>query len=342
MKHKFIIITLITALFLTGCNSSNDKEPEPTTPDEPKLIVQETEPAAVTKPVSSTEKPVVTKPAETEEKKSPSAFEANDKSAPILTSGKGSAGSGNSDDYVKGVRIPENVYGPDLNKIGKADITNIKESIDANGERQWWLAECGGFAYLALPMEISSGGADVSADHKEETVYLEFKRCNVGDEIMGFTVKEANSQFSNMRIDESNTEKSRFYAGGTVTLEGKAEMEGYIYIPTDNEAMFMFDGEIFFTPSPESALLPVLETPRAVNSMGVSDIGQSIKSDRGFEYIDWYRPVVLDSAVNGDFDISELPKGEYIKASVIVDGISMRTSGVVDYVIAENAEIKLR
>lgn len=330
MKHKFIIITLITALLLTGCNKSSDKESENTTPiSEPQPIIQETEPAIVTKPVSSTEKPVITKPAETEEKKNPSAPEANDKSTPIHTNDKGSAILGSSDDYVKGVRIPENIIGPDLNKIGKADITDIKESAGTNGQRQW-LAHCGGFVYLSLPSELCF---DDAGDPMVGTAYLEFKRYNVGDEIMGFTVKEAESYFTNMNIQEENPEKTRLYRGGTVSLEGKVTMEGYITISADDDPMYMYENEIFFVPAPDNELLPILDIPNTVSAEGISEKWS----------VSLYPPIILGSAKYGDFDLSNVPKGEAVKATVTIDGVSMiATDNMRTDITAEKAEIVIR
>ena len=253
MKHKFIIFTLITALFLTGCNSDSKNTESETTTSEPTPVILETEAPIETKPVISTEETKTPTPSKkTEEEKN---------NRPAQTSGKGSSSPDDINKYLNGVEIPENVYGPDLVKIEKKDITDLKQVIGVDGRPVWHMT-CDDFAYLALPSGLCFNSADnPDLDKDEETAYLKFQRYNVGDKVMGFTVKNAYSLFNNMNPDEDVSDSARYFMGGAVTLEGKATMEGYIKIEPAGGHIMLYENEISFVPSPDNQLFPILDIP---------------------------------------------------------------------------------
>lgn len=334
MKHKFIIITLITALLLTGCNS-NDKSTAPeTTTSEPLPVIAETDPPMETKPAVSTEEAKTTVPA----KKPESDKQQN---RPAQTVGKGSSSPDDVNKYINGVEIPENVYGPDLVKIEKNDITDLKEVVSIDGKPIWHMT-CDGFAYLALPSGLCFNNFDnPDLDKNEATAYLKFRRYNVGDEVMGFTVKNAYSVFNDMNPNEEISEVPRLYMGGAVTLEGKATMEGYIRIAPNGSHVMLYENEIIFIPSPDNQLLPISNIPETISLTGISELPCHAYGDNTFTYLSEYPAIILDSAKVNNFNLDDMPKGEYIKASVTVDGITMKAIDTIGiYFEAVSAEIE--
>ena len=320
MKHKLIITSLIITILFTGCSSNTENVPETTTPTpEPTPIIQETEPPeAVIKPVSVTEKPVVTTPAETapENKKGPNASEGKDKSVPIYTGDKSTSISGDPDSYIKGVKIPDNIYAPDLAKIGKADITDLKESADIG----LWRAVCDGFAYLALPSDVS-----------------EYKRFNVGDSIMGFTVTEAETYFSNMYLtDDRQTEKTCFYRGGQVTLEGSVTLNGVVTVHGESGDSLYKNKVVFIPYADDNMLLPVYDIPDIVRQQYFG------AAETGFSRLRECIHIILGDSE--EFDVLGIDEGKsYWGASVTVDGIILRADAKLGaYAVAESAEIVMQ
>lgn len=130
------------------------------------------------------------------------------------------------------------LYGPGGDVVKRSELTKIT-AADESSEitaSNWLQASAVGFTYMAEP-----GG--------------EYKRVKTGDEILGFTVGEAECTFSNYDTEKIGSESS--FAGGYAELMGSVTLDGTIHFAMEDGSYYSA-GDLLFVPDEDSRVLPVM------------------------------------------------------------------------------------
>lgn len=260
MKKKLVIFAVACAVLLTACSDSKPLD----TPQESTAADTNQDTAANSEETGGEEEtdPEATEPTVAEEDTATEDTTTEDttETTEEITLDRA--------DY------PDNLYGPNGDKISPDEITEI--SIHSL-EEGWTYAKCDGFTYLAEPTGISYNIAE-NADlyDSENNVFLGspeespavFKRYSVGDSICGLTVKSAEARFSEL-YGFGKIHRDGCFTGSEVTFEGSLELTGYLVILTEDEYAVGFVGDIIFIPDNESQILPIMNYTNVSEEKGV-------------------------------------------------------------------------
>ena len=243
--------------------------------------------------------------------------------------------------------FPTDLYGAIGDKIEIDEITELHKYEDGGEDGEWRNASCEGFVYLAEPTGVnynSIDNADIfnsednSFDGSPEESSAIYKRCKVGDEICGLTVKEAAVIFTN--TDDSEQFNERYFKGGSVSFEGEKKLTGYIIILSEELYGIGGTGDVIFIPDNDSQTLPVLNYNASSAEKGVYSTRLSYSDTVGsFSYKSEYGTIScgnIDSYESSWFLGEEHNKP--IKVSVTLENISISSS--VDWITSYLAKIK--
>ena len=315
MKRLTIIISILTALSLCGCDVKEPDSSNSSTSNNSSSSTTESSDVSTTESSTESSKPEDIKP---------------DSKTTFLVGLDGKAIS--EDDII-------DAYDGDFNKTSPANITadNFTRA-SAKG------------AYVAMPSGIcrtSRDNADVF--DSENNVFTDvpkekkhgFIRVKEGDEICGFTVKSATCEFNNnlasagMAInDDVSTKSGReigipeiYFASCLLELEGSAELTGYIAVQPE-DAYGVDAGEIKFIPSDCKADLPIVyydfnPTDGFYHSVGNVSSDNEIYFSHEYGY-GYFRLGDINSATA---DLSAVPRdGSYVKVRITVENIRMSST----------------
>ena len=190
----------------------------------------------------------------------------------------------------------------------------------------WYYLTCNTFAYAGESTGICFNSADnadifdsgtLSFDGVPAAAPTEYKLIRPGDEICGFTVKSASTNFNAYGTYSSHT----YFTGCTAEFEGNAELTGYVWIaPEDDYGIFA--GDIYFVPAPGSDILPVMnygfnsEKSCVENTLYVGGLDD-------FYWVNEYPNILLGNTSEISVDVSSIPvDNQYHKAKITIDGLT--------------------
>lgn len=198
------------------------------------------------------------------------------------------------------------LYGPGGDKIDPAEITRVdafdEEDYKANGisADNWIQASISGFTYLAEP-----GG--------------EYRRMNIGDEICGLTIFEAECVFSADRNAVSGLYGNQsYFSSGYAEFEGSAAVSGTLSVLSESNGM-LEAGSVIFTPD-DGVKLPVM------NYKFSAETGVTYDQQEMYPYI-----VLTDVTPENDRSHAALTMNN-ITVSSMVDGFSVMRASASDVV----------
>ena len=318
MKKRLITLTLICAALFTACSGSGNADSSQTTTP---VIgdIGETKPE--NEPVISTSE--ITAPEESSE-----GTESADPAGTDFADG--------SKDYVNAL------YGPGMDKISAEEITDEARYEDGG---DWSYVTCGGFAYLAEPTGVCLNS--IENPDKFDSVNFVFdgaapseavyKRYKVGDSICGLTISEASTHFINQPMC-SHDEK--YFSGGSVFLDGSAELTGYLIILTDYEYGVGDEGDIIFAPDSKSQTLPVMNYNAVSDERGVySNLTDHCISVAGFACQSEYPFINCGNVSNYDSTMfSAVKENTPTAVKITADNIFMSSS--VDWLVNISMQIE--
>ncbi len=187
---------------------------------------------------------------------------------------------------------------PGGDEVRSTECTKITAEDDADGgavtASNWLQASVVGFTYMEEP----NGG---------------YRRVSTGDEILGFTVGEAECTFANCGQEKIGSEA--YFSSGYAELVGSATLNGTIRAATEDGFSYSA-GDLLFLPDEDSRVLPVM------NYSYGSDCGVYTKVD---ENGNMYPDIIVTA---GSYvDTSEIPTdGTPVHVLITLDKISMSSS----------------
>lgn len=188
--------------------------------------------------------------------------------------------------------------GPGGDDVRSTECTKITAADDADGgavtASNWLQASVVGFTYMEEP----NGG---------------YRRVSTGDEILGFTVGEAECTFANCGQERIGSEA--YFSSGYAELVGSATLNGTIRAATEDGFSYSA-GDLLFLPDEDSRVLPVM------NYSYGSDCGVYTKVD---ENGNMYPDIIV--AAGSNVDVSAIPTdGTPVHVLITLDNISMSSS----------------
>ncbi len=187
---------------------------------------------------------------------------------------------------------------PGGDDVRSTEFTKITAADDADGgavtASNWLQASVVGFTYMEEP----NGG---------------YRRVSTGDEILGFTVGEAECTFVNGGQERIGSEA--YFSSGYAELVGSATLNGTIRAATEDGFSYSA-GDLIFLPDEDSRVLPVM------NYSYGSDCGVYTKVD---ENGNMYPDIIVTA---GSYvDTSAIPTdGTPVHVLITLDNISMSSS----------------
>lgn len=226
---------------------------------------------------------------------------------------------------LDGIELPEE----ELTDVYAEKSGSVYELVYARGE---------GFTYLAKSTGICLNSRDNSDIFNEDELTFEgapqnapseYKRYNIGDMICGLTLTDAGTGFYYGGVDNCWAE-----------LEGSVTMTGYVTIAPEDD-YGIDEGDIFFVPCPDNALLPVInfryEGVGLVNPLYVA-------MSEGFARLNEYSgDITLGNIHRTDLDLSGVP-ADYsysVKATVTIDKVNLSCEGFSCYTVCNMTDFKI-
>lgn len=190
------------------------------------------------------------------------------------------------------------LFGPGGDDVRSTECTKITAADDADGgavtASNWLQASVVGFTYMEEP----NGG---------------YRRVSTGDEILGFTVGEAECTFANCGQERIGSEA--YFSSGYAELVGSATLNGTICAAAQDGFSYSA-GDLLFLPDEDSRVLPVM------NYSYGSDFGVYTKVD---ENGNMYPDIIV--AAGSNVDASAIPTdGTPVHVLITLDNISMSSN----------------
>lgn len=220
-------------------------------------------------------------------------------------------------------------------KVKPSDITEIHGenntllTLEQLTPTNWEYLRCD-FAYAAPSTGICYTSIDNADIYDSESLMFrdaprlapsEYRRLKAGDEICGFTVKSASTDFfkyGTFAPDEDGN--GTYFRNCSAEFEGSAELTGYVWIAPEDDYC-VGTGDIFFVPAPGSDILPVMNYEYVDN--GVKTL-LFCGANNGFGWLNEYPNILLGNSSNIAADVSDVPiDGQYHKAKITIDGLSI-------------------
>lgn len=303
---------MIAAALLSGCTAANESKPSDssdTASDVSSVTQESTEDSSVDSADSSSEADSsdLSEP-ESSEESSESETEEDELSFDLIG------------------LLGEKIKPSDISVI--AGVSGDDMTPDQLTEDNWYYLTCGNFAYAGKSTGICYNSIDNADIFDSDTLSFkgapksaptEYEIIRPGDEICGFTVKSASTNFNSQGTYSDCT----YFTGCTAEFEGSAELTGYVWIAPEDD-YGVFTGAIYFVPAPGSDILPVInfdgidiETNRVDNKLFVGGLDN-------FYWVNEYPNILLGNTSEISVDVSGIPvDNQYHKAKITIDGFSV-------------------
>ncbi|MBP0983255.1 MAG: hypothetical protein J6A19_05960 [Oscillospiraceae bacterium] len=310
---------MIAAALLSGCTAANESKPSDssdTASDVSSVTQESTEDSSVDSADSSSEADSsdLSEP-ESSEESSESETEEDELSFDLIG------------------LLGEKIKPSDISMI--AGVSGEDMTPDQLTEDNWYYLTCGNFAYAGKSTGICYNSIDNADMFDSDTLSFkgvpksaptEYEIIRPGDEICGFTVKSASTNFNSQGTYSDCT----YFTGCTAEFEGSAELTGYVWIAPEDD-YGVFTGAIYFVPAPGSDILPVInfngidiETNRVDNKLFVGGLDN-------FYWVNEYPNILLGNTSEISVDVSGIPvDNQYHKAKITIDGFSVTSD--IDWV----------
>ncbi|MCH5196649.1 MAG: hypothetical protein J1F28_08040 [Oscillospiraceae bacterium] len=192
-------------------------------------------------------------------------------------------------------------------------------------------------AYVMMPTGCRTANDHADVFDSENNVFTdllpqhktEFIRVKAGDEICGFKVRSAVSDFVSQDYygdlyTDPKTGNKVYFDGNRLELEGEIELTGYLCVIVGGRT-FWSTGDIRFVPADREVNLPVIDYEFDPDEGFYHSVGEHIPSEgEPLRFANEYGAIKL---VPSDVDTSSIPdEGSWVKARVKLNNISMSCS----------------